>query len=89
MHSRQEILKANVKDYQKTSKKERKELLDQLVPVTGINRSYRATALGNYSKKGDAVTARTNGRKKPRPTGTRTDHPVIYGDEFVKILTTI
>ena len=84
MHSRQEILNANVKDYQKALKKGCKELLDRLVPVTGINRSYLATALGNYGKKRNAVTARTNGRKKPRPEGTRTGHPVIYGDEYGK-----
>ncbi len=57
MHSRQEILKANFKDYQKASKKGRKELLDRLVPVTGLNRSYLATALGNY------------GNQQPRPEG--------------------
>jgi gamma-glutamyl phosphate reductase len=51
MHNRQEILKANFKDYQRASKKGRKELLDRLVPVTGLNRSYLATALGNYGKK--------------------------------------
>ena len=25
-------------------------------------------------------------KKQPRPAGTRTGHPVIYGEEFVKIL---
>ena len=51
MHSRQEILKTNFKDYQKATKKGRKELLDRLVAVTGMNRSYLATALSNYGKR--------------------------------------
>ena len=40
MHSRKEILKTNFKDYQKATKKGHKELLDRLVPITGMNRSY-------------------------------------------------
>jgi hypothetical protein len=46
MHSRREILKVNFEEYQRVSKKERKELLDRFVLVTGLNRSYLATACG-------------------------------------------
>jgi len=89
MHSRQEILKDNFEAYQKASKKGRKELLDRLVPVTGMNRSYLATALGNYGKKGDAGKGGAKGRKKPRPEGMRGGRPVIYGEDFVKVLSAI
>jgi hypothetical protein len=89
MHSRQEILKANFEDYQKASKKGRKELLDRLVPVTGLNRSYLATALGNYGKKGDLTKPQKKGRKKPRPEGKRGGRPVKYGEGFVKALSAI
>jgi len=89
MHSRQEILKANFKEYQKASKKGRKELLSRFVPVTDLNRSYLATALGNYGKKGDAGKGGTKGRKKPRAEGTRTGRPVIYREDFVNVLSAI
>jgi hypothetical protein len=63
MHSRREILKANFEEYQRASKKGRTELLDRLVPVTGLNRSYLATALENYGKK---VTGDRTGRNGPK-----------------------
>jgi hypothetical protein len=89
MHSRQEILKANFKEYQRATKKGRKELLDRLVPVTGMNRSYLATALGNYSRKEDVTKPQNKGKRKPRPLGKRGGRPVKYGEAFVKVLSTI
>jgi len=89
MHSRQEILKDNFEAYQKASKKGRKELLDRLVLVTGLNRSYLATALSNYGKKGDAGKPGAKGKRNARPEGRRGGRPVIYGEDFVKVLTTI
>jgi len=89
MHSRQEILKANFKDYQKASKKGRKELLDRLVPVAGFNRSYLATALGNYETKKGAAKPGGKGRRKQRPAGKRGGRPVKYGESFVKVLARI
>ncbi|MDR0475661.1 MAG: hypothetical protein LBH43_18565 [Treponema sp.] len=56
MHSRKEILKANFKGYQRATKKGRKELLDRFVPVTGLNRSYLATAFGGKGKKKTIVS---------------------------------
>jgi hypothetical protein len=50
MHSRKEIVKANYQAYQEAGKKGRKELLDRLEPVTGMNRDYLATVLGNYGR---------------------------------------
>jgi hypothetical protein len=88
MHSRQEILKANFKGYQKAPKKGRKELLDRLVPVTGLNRSYLAAALGSYGKKG-GMEPLIKGKRKPRPKGKRGGRPVKYGEKFTKILSTI
>ena len=89
MHSRREILKANFKDYQKATKKGRKELLDRLVPVTGLNRSYLATALGNYGVRADSVPAAAKGRRKQRAEGKRGGRPVKYGAEFVRVLAAV
>ncbi|MHC6203905.1 hypothetical protein ACYULU_12020 [Breznakiellaceae bacterium SP9] len=41
MHSRKELIKANYKDYQEASKKGRGEILDKLVSVTNMNRSFQ------------------------------------------------
>jgi hypothetical protein len=87
MHSRQEILKTNFKDYQKATKKGRKELLDRLVPVTGMNRSYLATALSNYGKReGQDSRSGTKGKRKQRLMGKRGGRPVKYGEAFSKVL---
>ena len=89
MHSRQEILKTYFQDYQKASKKGRKELLDQLVPVTGLNRRYLATTLSTYCLKEDSVKPKKKGRRKERPEGKRGGRHVKYGEDFVKVLTAI
>jgi hypothetical protein len=52
MHSRPEIIKAHYRSYQEARKKERSEILDRLVPVTGMNRDYLATIPGRYGKDG-------------------------------------
>ena len=83
MHSRQEILKANFKNYQRASKKGRKVLLDRLVPVTGLNRSYLATTLSAYCEKSKPVA---KGKKKQRPAGKRGGRPVKYGEGFRALL---
>jgi len=86
MHSRQEILKTNFKEYQRASKKGRKELLDRLVPVTGLNRSYLATALSAYDKKEALSKAGKKGKRKKRTIGKRGGRPVKYGEGFRTIL---
>jgi hypothetical protein len=86
MHSRQEILKTNFEDYQRASKKGRKELLDRLVPVTGLNRSYLATALSNYGKQGKLEKSVKKGKRQTRLAGKRGGRPVKYGESFVKVL---
>jgi hypothetical protein len=83
MHSRKEILKAHFKDYQRASKKGRKELLDRLVPVTGLNRSYLATVLGNGGKQNGQEKSGTKGKRKERPEGKRGGRPVKYREGFV------
>jgi hypothetical protein len=83
MHSRQEIIKANYKAYQSAGKKGRGEILDRLVPVTGMNRDYMATVSGRYVPKESG--ART-GRKK-RAEGNRGGRPQVYRSAaFVKAL---
>jgi hypothetical protein len=89
MHSRREILKANFEEYQKASKKGRQELLDRLVPVTALNRSYLATALGNYGNQADGSGKRRNGERKGRPDGKRRGRPRKYGEAFTKVLSAI
>jgi hypothetical protein len=87
MHSRREILKATFEEYQRASKKGRTEVLDRLVPVTGMNRSYLAAVLGNYGNK--AAGTRRNGARKKRPKGKRGGRPVKYGEAFKKVLSRI
>jgi hypothetical protein len=41
----------NYQAYERAAKKGLKEILDRLEPVTGMNRSYLATVLGNYGRK--------------------------------------
>ena len=89
MHSRHELLKANFKEYQEASKKGRKELLDRLVPVTGFNRSYLATALGNYGKQERPGKQGAKGERGQRPEGKRGGRPVKYGEPFVQVLSMI
>jgi hypothetical protein len=89
MHSRREILKTNFEEYQKASKKGHKELLDRLVPVTGLNRSYRATALGNYDRNQEAAKSERKGKRAVRPEGKRGGRPVKYGEGFVKVLSAV
>jgi hypothetical protein len=89
MHSRRKILNANFEEYQKASKKGRKELPDRLVPVTGLNRSYLATALGSYERKKEAGKPGTKSRRTARPEGKRGGRPVKYGEGFVKVLSAI
>jgi hypothetical protein len=48
MRSRREILKANFEEYQRASKKGRKELLNRLVPVTGLNRMVKSLLSGGW-----------------------------------------
>jgi hypothetical protein len=48
MHSRTEVVKANYRDYQKAGKKGKRELLERLVPTTGMNRDCLAHKLATY-----------------------------------------
>jgi hypothetical protein len=93
MQSRREILKANFEEYQKASKKGRTELLDRLVPVTGLNRSYLATALatalGRYDRNPEAAKPGRKGKRAVHPEGKRGGRPVKYGEGFVKVLNAI
>jgi hypothetical protein len=89
MHCRQEIIKANYKAYQEAGKKGRGEILDRLVPVTGMNRDYLATALGRYGKDAAVGEGKPQGKRKPRPEGKRGGRPPKYGAEFVKLLMAI
>ena len=52
-----------------------------------MNRSYLATALGNYGKReGQASGSGTKGKRKYRPAGKRGGRPVKYGEAFSKVL---
>jgi hypothetical protein len=80
MHSRREILKANFEEYQRVSKKGRKELLDRKAPVTGLNRSYLATDLGTYDRNQEAAQPGAKGKRAVRPEGKHGGRPVKYGE---------
>lgn|GEM_PF-6745145 len=73
MHSRREILNKHFREYQRATKKGRTEILDRLVPVTGMNRSYLVTALRNPGKKGQDGA---KDRRRPRPEGKRGGSPI-------------
>jgi hypothetical protein len=89
MHSRQEIVKANYHAYERAAKKGRKDILDRLEPVTGMNRSYLATVLGNYGRKADGGGTERKGRRKERPEGKRGGRLREYREEFTAVRMTI
>ncbi|MDR2743203.1 MAG: hypothetical protein LBB98_13780, partial [Treponema sp.] len=59
------------------------------LPVTGLNRSYPATAPGTYDRKKEAGKPGTKSRRASRPEGKRGGRPVKYGEGFVKALSAI
>jgi hypothetical protein len=91
MHSRQEIYKANWREYRKAGKKEQGKILDRLVLTTGINRGYLATVLRNYGKDGDAASCgkAVKGKRKARAGGKRGGRPQVYGERFAGVLEAI
>ncbi|MDR2210196.1 MAG: hypothetical protein LBO65_01820 [Spirochaetaceae bacterium] len=50
MSSRKAIVQNSHREYQQAGKKGRGEILDRLVPVTGMNRDYLAAVLGRFGK---------------------------------------
>jgi hypothetical protein len=66
-----------------------KKLLDRLVPVTGLNRSYLATVLGNYDRNQEAAKPGAKGKRAAHPEGKRGGRPVKYGEGFEKVLCAI
>ena len=51
MKVREEISKAVVKRYKKSSKKEKDKILDEFTKITGYNRIYASWLLNNLGKK--------------------------------------
>lgn len=91
MHSRQEIYKAEWKDYQSAGKKERGEILNRLVLVTGLNRDHLAAVLRNYGKDGAAESGGEagKGKRKVRAEGKRGGRPQVYGERFAAVFEAI
>jgi hypothetical protein len=54
-----------------------------------MNRDYQGTILGRYRKDDPVGEGKPKGKRKARHEGKRGGHPPKYGEEFVKILTTI
>jgi hypothetical protein len=50
MSSRKAIVQNSYREYQQAGRKGRGEILDRLIPVTGMNRDYLAAVLGRYRK---------------------------------------
>ena len=89
MRSRKAIVGNTYKEYQQADKKGRSEILDRLVPVTGMNRDYLATLLGTSGKGAGSGERKAGGKREPRPEGKRGGRPPVYGKDFVKVLTAI
>ena len=90
MHSRTEVVKANYRNYQKAGKKSKRELLDRLVPTTGMNRDYLAHKLATYKAAETAPEKGKSGnRRKTRERGKRGGRPVVYGPVFLEVLRAI
>ena len=87
--SRKAIMANTYQDYQRADKKGRGEILDRLVPVTGMNRDYLATVLGRYGKDAPVGGCPPKGKRKARVEGKRGGRPPQYGSDFVKVLTNI
>ena len=89
MRSRKAIVGNTYKEYQQADKKGRSEILDRLVPVTGMNRDYLATLLGTSGKGAGSGERKAGGKREARPEGKRGGRPPVYGKDFVKVLTAI
>jgi hypothetical protein len=85
MKERRVVTKALALQYQRGGKKERGEILNHLVEMTGYNRSYAAGLLRNHGKRAEVapgVVLEGDIRAK-RATASR---PSVYGPEEVKAL---
>jgi hypothetical protein len=95
MHSRKEIVKGSYKDYQRADKKGKKEILDRLAAVTGLNRDYLAHKLAHYREiaevvvDGKTVRLKATGKRKKREEGKRGGRPVKYDAAFTKVLAAV
>lgn len=95
MHSRKEVVKGSYRDYQKATKKDKKEMPDNPVKVTGLNRDYLAHVLASYKETGEVVAdgklvkLKAKSKRKARAEGKRGGRPVNYRPGFVKVLRAI
>ncbi|GHU41433.1 hypothetical protein FACS1894190_09530 [Spirochaetia bacterium] len=93
MHSREEVVKGNYKDYQSATKKGRNKILARLVPVCGMNRDYLAHKLSTYKDQAEVVidgkTVILKKGKKKRGAGKHGGRPPKYDAVFVKVPTAI
>ncbi|GMO41569.1 MAG: hypothetical protein Ta2F_17520 [Termitinemataceae bacterium] len=93
MHSREEVVKGNYKDYQSATKKGKNKILARLVPVCGMNRDYLAHKLSTYKDQAEVVidgkTVILKKCKKKRGVGKHGGRPPKYDAVFVKVLTAI
>jgi uncharacterized protein YvpB len=66
------------------------ELLERLVPTTGMNRDYLAHKLATYKVvEGEPEKGASGGRRKARKEGKRGGRPRVYGPVFVEVLKAI
>ncbi|MDR0684448.1 MAG: hypothetical protein LBF83_04910 [Spirochaetaceae bacterium] len=71
MRSRKAIMANTCQDYQRADKKGRGEILDRLVPVTGMNRDYLAAVPERYVKDAPVGECKPKGKRKAGAEGKR------------------
>jgi hypothetical protein len=96
MHSRNELTRANYKEYHSAGKKAKGEILSRLSVETGLNKDYLATKLRTWKDEtvvtveGKAVKLKTATKRKPRTDGKKGGRKAKYKSaEFEKTLEAI
>jgi hypothetical protein len=70
MSCRKVIVQNSYREYQQAGKKGRGEILDRIVPITGMNRDYLATGLSRYRKDTPVEGSRAAGNGNPGRRGS-------------------
>jgi hypothetical protein len=96
MHSRNELTRANYKEYRLAGKKAKGEILTRFSAETGLNKDYLATKLRTWKDEslvtvgGKAVKLKPAAKRKPRTDGKKGGRKAKYkSPEFVGVLKAI
>ena len=83
MKTRQELVKATAKRYQKAARKKKAIILDELCETTRYNRDYAATLLRVRGRPRQPKARRSKARDAPCK---RTGRPALYDQDIIRIL---